>query len=96
MPASASPRRAGFPLVVGRFWVGWVYGPWLVALLLLIAAVQLLSNPNDGLHASAIGLIGNASICFSIGCVCKISWAIARHNALRSLEVPQRQPLGLR
>ncbi|MFN7900493.1 MAG: hypothetical protein ACK5N0_12665 [Synechococcaceae cyanobacterium] len=96
MPASASPGNAGSPLFVGRFFVGWVYGPWVVALLLLSTATRLLIDPDDGLHASAIGLIGNASICFSIGCVCKITWAMARYNAVRLLEIQLRQQLGLR
>ena len=96
MPASASPGSTGSSLFVGRFFVGWVYGPWTVAGLLLIAATRLLIDPDDGLHASGIGLIGNAAICFSIGCVCKISWAMARYNAVRLLELQLRQQLGLR
>jgi hypothetical protein len=48
------------------------------------------------LHSHAWGLFGNAAICFSIGCVCKLSWAMARFNAVRQLELQLRQELGLR
>ena len=95
MPASSPSSSPGTSLFVGRFFVGWVYGPWTVAVLLLLLALRLLIDPDDGLHASAIGLLGNASICFSIGCVCKISWAMARYNAVRLLEMQLRQQLGL-
>ena len=92
----AAPSGAASSLFVGRFFVGWMYGPWTAAVLRLIAAARLLIDPDNGLHASAIGLIGNAAICFSIGCVCKITWAMARHNAVRLLEIQLRQQLGLR
>jgi hypothetical protein len=86
------PRR----LFVDQFFVGWVYGPWVVASLLLILALRLLTEEDFSLHSHAWGLLGNASICFSIGCVCKLSWTMARFNAVRQLELQLRQELGLR
>ena len=29
-------------------------------------------------HSQGWGLIGNGAICFSIGCVCKVSWGLAK------------------
>ena len=89
----ASPSR---PLLVGNFFVGWVYGPWVAAVALVVLALRLLLDEDFDLHSQAWGLFGNAAICFSIGCVCKVSWSLARGNALRQLEVRLRQELGLR
>jgi hypothetical protein len=89
----AMPSRR---LFVDQFFVGWVYGPWFVASLLVILALRLLVEEDFALRSNAWGLLGNASICFSIGCVCKISWAMARFNAVRQLELQLRQELGLR
>jgi hypothetical protein len=89
----ASPSR---PLRVGNFFVGWVYGPWVAALALVVLALRLLLDEDFDLHSHAWGLFGNAAICFSIGCVCKVTWGLARGNALRQLEARLRQELGLR
>ncbi len=86
------PRR----LLVVQFFVGWVYGPSVVASLLVILALRLLIEEDLALHSHAWGLFGNAAICFSIGCVSKLSWAMARFNAVRQLELQLRQELGLR
>jgi len=88
---SAPPR-----LLVGDFFVGWVYGPWVAASALIVLALRLLLDEDFNLHSHAWGLFGNAAICFSIGCVCKVSWSLARGNALRQLEARLRQELGLR
>ena len=40
--------------------------------------------------------VGAAASTNSIGCVCKVSWSLARGNALRQLEARLRQELGLR
>ncbi len=82
--------------LVGDFFVGWVYGPWVAAGLLVLLALRLLIDEDFNLHSHAWGLFGNAAICFSIGCVCKISWALARGSAMRQLESRLRQELGLR
>lgn len=79
-----------------RFFVGWVYGPWVAASALLVLAFRLLLDEDFNLHSHAWGLFGNASICFSIGCVCKVSWSLARGNAMRQLEARLRHELGLR
>lgn len=98
----AAPSRPGPPSprpptwLVGDFFVGWVYGPWVAAALLVLLALRLLIDEDFDLHSHAWGLFGNAAICFSIGCVCKISWALARGNAMRQLESRMRQELGLR
>jgi len=89
----ATPSRR---LFVDQFFVGWVYGPWVVASLLVILALRLLVEEDFALRSNAWGLFGNASICFSIGCVCKLTWAMARHNAVRQLEMQLRRELGLR
>ena len=60
------------------------------------SALRLLLAEDFNLHSHAWGLFGNASICFSIGCVCKLTWAMARFNAVRQLELQLRQQLGLR
>ncbi|MEB3318288.1 MAG: hypothetical protein VKO39_09155 [Cyanobacteriota bacterium] len=86
------PRR---PLFVDHFFVGWVYGPWVAASLLVILALRLLLAEDFALRSNAWGLLGNAAICFSIGCVCKLSWGMARIQAVRRLEQQLRQELGL-
>ena len=90
----ATPSRR---LFVDQFFVGWVYGPWVVAsLLVILALLLLLMEEVFALRSNTWGLFGNASICFSIGCVCKLSWAMARFNAVRQLEQRLRRELGLR
>lgn len=95
-PMLPRPARAASPLLVGDFFVGWVYAPWVAAGSLIVLALRLLMDEDFNLHSHAWGLFGNAAICFSIGCVCKVSWSLARGNALRQLEARLRQELGLR
>ena len=70
----------------------------LVTLPVLAAAVVLLvvTKVRDGGGPTPWNLFGAGLICFSIGCVCKLSWAMARFNAVRQLELQLRQQLGLR
>jgi hypothetical protein len=56
----------------------WVYGPWSAATIVLLLALRLLVDEDFSLHGHGWGLIGSAAICFSIGCVCKVSWELAR------------------
>jgi hypothetical protein len=58
--------------------------------------LRLLLAEDFNLHSHAWGLFGNAAICFSIGCVCQLSWAMARVGAVRQLEQQLRRELGLR
>jgi hypothetical protein len=44
----------------------WVLAPWLVAVLLVLLA--------------GWGLLGSAAICFSIGCVCRVSLLLAERR----------------
>lgn len=56
----------------------WVYGPWTAATIVLLLALRLLVAEDFSLHGHGWSLIGSAAICFSIGCVCKVSWELAR------------------
>ena len=56
----------------------WVYGPWSAATVIFVLALRLLVADDFSLHGHGWGLIGSAAICFSIGCVCKVSWELAR------------------
>ena len=58
--------------------VTWVYGPWSAAVIVLLLALRLLLDEDFSLHGHGWSLIGSAAICFSIGCVCKVSWELAR------------------
>lgn len=63
---------------VHRSVLGWVYGPWTAATLVLLLAIRLLVADDFDLHGHGWSLLGSAAICFSIGCVCKVSWELAR------------------
>ncbi len=71
--SSGRPRR-------GEFFVGWVYGPWVAASLISVLALRLLLDGDGATRAAGWGLFGSAAICFSIGCVCKTSWALAQRR----------------
>ena len=81
---------------MARYLLLWVHGPWIAASLLVILALRLLLAEDFSVHGHGWGLLGSASICFSIGCVCKLSWAMARVGAVRQLELQLRRELGLR
>jgi len=71
--SSGRPRR-------GEFFVGWGYGPWVAASLISVLALRLLLDGDGATRAAGWGLFGSAAICFSIGCVCKTSWALAQRR----------------
>jgi hypothetical protein len=48
---SASPPRPTW--LVGDVFVGWVYGPWLAAGLLVVLALRLLIDEDFNLHSHA-------------------------------------------
>ena len=75
-PPLASSGRPGR----GEFFVGWVYGPWVAASLISLLALRLLLDGDGATRAAGWGLFGSAAICFSIGCVCKTSWALAQRR----------------
>ncbi len=62
------------------FFVGWVYAPWVAAAACNLIALRLLFIDQFSEHSQGWGLIGNGAICFSIGCVCKVSWGLAKLN----------------
>jgi len=62
------------------FFVGWVYGPWVASSLISVLALRLLLDGNGATRGAGWGLLGSAAICFSIGCVCKTSWALAQRR----------------
>ncbi len=56
-----------------------LHGPWLVAAMLVLLALHLLRLDRFSPTSASWGLLGSAAICFSIGCVCRTSWHLARH-----------------
>lgn len=63
---------------VHRHVVVWVYGPWAAASLVLVIALRLLIDSDFNNRGHGWGMLGSGAICFSIGCVCKVSWELAR------------------
>ena len=66
-------------------------------LIVLIAtlAIRLLLADDFSLHDHGWGLLGSAAICFSIGCVCKVSWVLAQLNRRRQAAEQQLEHLVL-
>ena len=59
----------------------------LAACLCGLLALRLLYTDQFDHHSHGWGLLGSGAICFSIGCVCKVSWGLfrlGRAAALRS------------
>ena len=77
LPEPPSPGTSGRQSR-GGFFVGWVYGPWVAASLISVLALRLLLDGDGATRGAGWGLFGSAAICFSIGCVCKTSWALAQ------------------
>jgi len=63
-----------------RFFLGWVYGPWAASAVVNLAALRLLIADDFRLHGHGCSLFGSGAICFSIGCVSKVSWELAKLN----------------
>ncbi|MFM8526283.1 MAG: hypothetical protein ACKOCM_11800 [Cyanobacteriota bacterium] len=57
-----------------------VIAPWGAAVLLVLLALRLLAAADFNLQASGWGLFGSAAICFSIGCVCRVSALLAQRH----------------
>ena len=79
LPAPPSLGTSG-RLRRGEFFVGWVYGPWVASSLISVLALRLLLDGDGATRGVGWGLLGSAAICFSIGCVCKTSWALAQRR----------------
>jgi len=81
---------------MARFLLLWVHGPWIAASLMVILALRLLMAEDFSLHGHGWGLLGSASICFSIGCVCIVSWVLAHlDRRTAAADHPQEQLLLL-
>ena len=63
-----------------HFFLGWVYGPWAASAVVNLAALRLLIADDFSLHGHGWSLFGSGAICFSIGCVSKVSWELAKIN----------------
>jgi hypothetical protein len=55
-----------------------LHGPWIVAGIVVLMALHLSLLDRFAATSGAWGLLGSAAICFSIDCVCRTSWQIAR------------------
>lgn len=55
----------------------WVYGPWAASALVNLTALRLLISDDFSLHGHGWSLLGSGMICFSIGCVAKVSYGLA-------------------
>jgi hypothetical protein len=67
----------------------WVYGPWAASALVQLTALRLLLADDAQLHGHGWSLLGSGMICFSIGCVAKVSFELAQ--AYRRLEQERRR-----
>lgn len=63
-----------------HFFLGWVYGPWAASAVVNLAALRLLIADDFSLDGHGWSLFGSGAICFSIGCVSKVSWELAKLN----------------
>ena len=68
------------PQAMPRFFLGWVYGPWAASAVVNLAALRLMVADDFSLHGHGWSLFGSGAICFSIGCVSKVSWELAKIN----------------
>jgi hypothetical protein len=68
------------PPALPRFFLAWVYGPWAASAVVNLAALRLLVADDFNLHGHGWSLFGSGAICFSIGCVSKVSWELAKLN----------------
>ncbi len=67
----------------------WVYGPWAASALVNLTALRLLLAEDVSLHGHGWSLLGSGMICFSIGCVAKVSFELAMAN--RRVEEERRR-----
>ena len=80
---------------MARYLLLWVHGPWIASSLMLVLALRLLLADDASLQGHGWGLLGSAAICFSIGCVSKVSWVLSQLNRRRSAAKRQIEHLML-
>jgi len=76
-----------------RFFLGWVYGPWAASAVVNLTALRLMLADDFNLHSHGWSLFGSGAICFSIGCVSKVSWELAKLNRKLGRESNPRAPM---
>ena len=74
----------------------WVYGPWAASALVNLTALRLLISDDFSLHGHGWSLIGSGMICFSIGCVAKVSFELAMANRRLHQERQRLEQLSTR
>ena len=68
----------------------WVYGPWAASALVNLTALRLLISDDFNRQGHGWSLLGSGMICFSIGCVAKVSFDLAMAN--RRLQQERQRP----
>ena len=81
------------PSGLPRFFFAWVYGPWAASTVVNLAALRLLIADDFSLHGHGWSLFGSGAICFSIGCVSKVSWELAKLNRKLARQTPPRSAI---
>jgi len=73
-----------------------VYGPWAASALVNLTALRLLLADDFNLHGHGWSLLGSGMICFSIGCVAKVSFELAMANRRLQQERQRLEQLASR
>ena len=81
------------PQALPRFFLAWVYGPWAASAVVNLAALRLMIADDFSLHGHGWSLFGSGAICFSIGCVSKVSWELAKLNRKLGRQSNPRAPM---
>lgn len=73
-----------------------MYGPWAASALVNLTALRLLLADDFNLHGHGWSLLGSGMICFSIGCVAKVSFELAMANRRLQQERQRLEQLASR
>lgn len=73
-----------------------MYGPWAASALVNLTALRLLFADDFNLHGHGWSLLGSGMICFSIGCVAKVSFELAMANRRLQQERQRLEQLASR
>lgn len=73
-----------------------MYGPWAASALVNFTALRLLLADDFNLHGHGWSLLGSGMICFSIGCVAKVSFELAMANRRLQQERQRLEQLASR